>query len=198
MDLLLVLWSFRGEVVSKEQLIQQVWQGAFMTDHVVTHAIWQLRRALSDPRLVQSIPKRGYRLALEAADPNRDPSEHSASLAISERRSSVVVLPFANLSGDPELEYFTDGMTDAVTSRLAQFSYLRVISRTSSLHYRNRAKPIHKIASELDVDTVVEGTVLRDRSRVRISGGELRVRGAHLPLTFVSGAVALDAETLHV
>jgi class 3 adenylate cyclase/TolB-like protein len=82
---------------------------------------------------------------------------------------SLAVLPLANFSGDPEQEYFTDGMTDALIDRLARISSLRVISRTSVMQYRNAQKPLPDIARELNVDAIVEGSVLRAADQVRIT-----------------------------
>jgi serine/threonine-protein kinase len=82
---------------------------------------------------------------------------------------SIVVLPLANLSADPEQEYFADGMTEQLTADLGQISALRVISRTSALHYKGTKKKLPEIARELDVDAVVEGSVERSRDQVRIS-----------------------------
>jgi len=82
---------------------------------------------------------------------------------------SIAVLPFENLGGDPEQEYFVDGMTDAVTTDLAQVSALRVISRTSVAQYKKTHKPLRQIAEELDVDAVVEGAVIRSGNRVRVT-----------------------------
>lgn len=168
MDLLLVLASHAGEVVSKEELIQQVWHGAFVSDHVLTHAVWQLRRVIQNPGLIESIPKRGYRLTLDPVPLSRPRPESHDSIAQS-RRSAVAVLPLAHLGRDQEQEFFTEGMTDALIGRLAQFDDLRVISRTSSMRYKNRPKSIKKIAAELAVDAVIEGSVLRIGNRVRIS-----------------------------
>jgi len=82
---------------------------------------------------------------------------------------SIAVLPLENLSGDPSQEYFADGMTDALTTDLAQVSALRVISRTSAMQYKGAKKSLPEIARELNVDAVVEGTVVRTEGRVRIS-----------------------------
>jgi TolB-like protein/DNA-binding winged helix-turn-helix (wHTH) protein/tetratricopeptide (TPR) repeat protein len=82
---------------------------------------------------------------------------------------SIAVLPLRNLSGDSEQEYFADGMTEALITDLAQISALRVISRTSSMHYKALNKPLTEIAQELRVDAVVEGSVLRSGGRVRIT-----------------------------
>lgn len=82
---------------------------------------------------------------------------------------SLAVLPFRNLSGDPEQEYFAEGMTDQLITDLAQIPSLRVISRTSTTQYRDSRKALPTIARELSVDAVVEGTVTRSGSRVRVT-----------------------------
>jgi TolB-like protein/DNA-binding winged helix-turn-helix (wHTH) protein len=82
---------------------------------------------------------------------------------------SLAVLPLENLSGDPSQDYFADGMTDELITRLAQISTLRVISRTSTMTYKNVHKPLAEIASELNVDAVVEGSVSRSADRVRVT-----------------------------
>jgi len=82
---------------------------------------------------------------------------------------SLAVLPFENLTGDPEQDYFADGMTDALTSDLAQIRALRVISRTSAMQYQGAKKPLPQIARELDVDVVVQGAVTRSGDRVRVN-----------------------------
>jgi TolB-like protein/Tfp pilus assembly protein PilF len=89
---------------------------------------------------------------------------------------SIAVLPLENLSGDPAQDYFADGMTDALITELAQFSSLRVISRTSAMHYKNSHRPLPEIAKELNVDAVVEGTVSRSGNRVRITAQLLEAR----------------------
>ena len=81
---------------------------------------------------------------------------------------SIAVLPLENLSNDPEQEYFVEGMTDEIITDLAKLPGLRVISRTSSMHYQNTRKTLPEIARELNVDGVVEGTVVRSGDRVRI------------------------------
>ena len=85
------------------------------------------------------------------------------------RIRSLAVLPLENLSGDAGQEYFADGMTDELITRLGQISTLRVISRTSAMTYKGMRKPMPQIASELNVDAVVEGSVLRSGERVRIT-----------------------------
>ena len=90
------------------------------------------------------------------------------------RIQSIAVLPLENLSGDPSQEYFADGMTDALITDLAQISSLRVISRTSSVQYKQTHKPLPQIGRELNVDAIVEGTVVRSGARVRIDAQLIR------------------------
>ena len=82
---------------------------------------------------------------------------------------SIAVLPLANLSGDPAQEYFADGMTEELITELAKVGSLKVISRTSSMHYKGISKTLPQIARELNVDAIVEGSVLRSGQRVRIT-----------------------------
>jgi TolB-like protein/DNA-binding winged helix-turn-helix (wHTH) protein len=89
---------------------------------------------------------------------------------------SIAVLPLENLSHDPEQEYFADGMTEALITDLGQISALRVISRTSVMQYKGTKKPLPQIARELNVDAIVEGTVLRSGDRVRITANLLDAR----------------------
>jgi serine/threonine protein kinase len=88
---------------------------------------------------------------------------------------SVAVLPLENLSGDPNQEYFSDGMTDAIITNLAKISALTVISRTSAMRFKDTDKPLQEIARELNVDAVIEGTVLRAEGRVRITAQLIEV-----------------------
>ena len=97
--------------------------------------------------------------------------------------SSLAVLPFEDLSRDPEQDYFTDGLTDALIAEIASIGRFRVISRTSSMQYKNSRKSISTIAEELHVDAVIEGSVFRSGQRIRITaaliaaGGERRLWG---------------------
>jgi TolB-like protein len=98
----------------------------------------------------------------------RQPAYSAAAAAIPTIRS-IAVLPLQNLSGDPAQEYFSDGMTDALITDLAQIGSLRVISRTSSMPYKQTKKSLPEIARELNVDAIVEGTAQRSGGRVRIT-----------------------------
>ncbi|MBZ5599602.1 MAG: protein kinase [Acidobacteriia bacterium] len=104
-------------------------------------------------------------LALAAAEWSQ---RHSVRAPFAPIRS-IAVLPLENLTGDPGQRYFSDGMTDALITDLAQIGSLRVISRTSTMHYRDSGKTLPEIARELGVDAVVEGSVVRSGDRVRIN-----------------------------
>jgi len=101
-------------------------------------------------------------------NPEKLPGEAISTPAIKPIKA-IVVLPFENLSGDPEQEYFVDGMTDALSAELGKIKALRVISRTSAMRYKNTEKSITEIAKELGVDAVIEGSVLKARNDVRIT-----------------------------
>src|SRR5436305_7917406 len=89
---------------------------------------------------------------------------------------SLAVLPLESLSGDVSQEYFADGMTDELIATLGQISALRVISRTSVMPYKRARKPLPEIARELNVDAVVEGTVMRSGGQVRITAQLIEAR----------------------
>jgi TolB-like protein len=95
-------------------------------------------------------------------------------LAPSRPIRSLAVLPLENLSHDPEQGYFAEGMTDELITALAKIGALRVVSRTSVVHYRGTKKPLLEIARELNVDALIEGTVLRAQNRVRITAQLIR------------------------
>jgi serine/threonine protein kinase/Tfp pilus assembly protein PilF len=108
------------------------------------------------------------RLRVGKVSRSREPSSRETKAAAS-RIKAIAVLPLANLSRDPEQEYFVDGMTEALITDLAQIGALRVISRTSAMRYKGSDKSLPEIARELNVDGVVEGSVLRAGDRVRIT-----------------------------
>ncbi len=155
-DVLVCLAAAAGAVVSKEELLQAVWPEVFVSENALNRAVWKLRQVFGTDEFIQTIAKHGYRLAVPVRPAPR-------------RIRSLVVLPLANLSGDPEQEYFADGMTEALITDLAQIRAIRVISRTSAMQYKGAAKPLPQIGTELHVDGIIEGSVVRTGGRVRIS-----------------------------
>lgn len=152
-----------GDLVTREELQREVWgQDTFVDfEHNLNFSVRQIRAALRDdpkkPRFIETLPRRGYRFI------------SSVSEASVQSVQSLAVLPLENLSNDPDQEYFADGMTDELITELARIGNLRVISRTSVQCFRKVRKPLPHIARKLNVDAVVEGTVLRSGNRVRIT-----------------------------
>ena len=112
---------------------------------------------------------------------------------------SLAVLPLENLSGDPEQEYFTDGMTEALIAQLSEINSLNVISRTSVMQYKGTRKPLPRIARELGVDGVIEGSVLREGNEVRVTvqliqGATDRLLWAHNYQRELQGILGLQSE----
>ena len=223
MGVLVCLAQHPGQSVSKEDLLQTVWPDTFVSDDVLKGSISELRRVLEDdarePTVIQTIPKRGYRLVArvqpvngtsDSSIVNRGEKQRvvvhtrkfwvgalaaaaSALLVIllgadfgglrarlaskmgAPQIHSLAVLPLQNLSSDPAQEYFSDGMTDALITDLAQIGSLKVISRTSTIQYKGTKKPLPEIARELNVDGIIEGTVQRSGHRVRITAQLIQV-----------------------
>jgi TolB-like protein/Tfp pilus assembly protein PilF len=170
-DLLLYLIEHRGRVVEKGELFDQVWKRSFVTDSALTQEIKQIRQAIGDdagaPRYIETVPKRGYRFIAEVGETGRK-TEAAAGLD-AQVFDSLVVLPFANLNADPELEYFVEGITDLLITDLGRIRSLKVISRTSAMQYKSARKPLPQIAGELKVKAAVEGAVMRVGERVRVT-----------------------------
>ena len=173
-QILQILLERPGEVVTREDLRKRVWPSDTFVDfdHGINNAIKRLREALGDiaetPRYVETLPRRGYRFVGKS---ERDTA----------KMRSLAVLPLEDLSHDLEREYFADGLTEALITILAKIGDLRVISRTSAMQYKGVHKNVREIARELDVDTIVEGTVLRVGHRVRITAQLIdAVKESHL------------------
>ena len=157
-----MLLASRGQIVTREELRIALWPANTLVDfdHGLNKAINKLREALGDsaesPLFIETLARRGYRFLVE-------PATQSDAIR------SLLVVPLENLSSDPEQEYFVDGLTEALIASLARISTLRVISRTTAMSYKGTRKPLPDIARELNVEGIVEGTVLRSDGRVRIS-----------------------------
>jgi TolB-like protein/Tfp pilus assembly protein PilF len=162
LQILAMLLEHPGQVVTREELRNKLWPADTFVDfdHGLNKTINKLREALGDsaesPRFIETLAKRGYRFI-------RDLQGSPGQIR------SLLVLPLENLSRDPEQEYFADGLTEELINKLARISALRVLSRTTAMHYKGVRKPLPEIARELQVEGVVEGTVLRSGERVRIS-----------------------------
>jgi TolB-like protein len=180
MGVLVCLAQNAGEAVSKETLLQTVWPDTFVGDDVLKVSISDLRRVLEDdardPRFIQTIPKRGYRLLGPV-----DGLEQSAVPPARLSRDSVVVLPFLNMSADPEDEFFADGITEEIINALAQIKELRVVARSSAFSFKGKQIDPRAVGEQLKVRTVLEGSVRRAGNRLRITAQLVSaVDGYHL------------------
>ena len=173
-ETLMVLVCNEGHLVAREALIGAVWKDTFVEDGNLAHNISVLRRVLgNNPQgqpYIETVPRHGYRF--KAAKPIAT----VPALSVSERRHgrsqairSIAVLPLENRSHDLRQEYFADGMTEALITGLAQIVPLKVISRTSIMRYKGVKKPLSQIGEELNVDAIVEGSVIRAGKRVRLT-----------------------------
>jgi len=176
-DLLAFLVQHRDRVVSKDDLLQEVWGGRIVSESTVTTRINAVRRALGDDgtaqRLVRTYTRKGIRFVGEVTEMS-DPAAPTASDPPSRTptaapRLSIVVLPFTNLSNDPEQQYFADGITEDVTTDLSRIQNSLVISRNTAFTYRNKPVDTKQIGRELGVRYVLEGSVRRSSNKVRVS-----------------------------
>ncbi|WP_249164095.1 winged helix-turn-helix domain-containing protein [Bradyrhizobium jicamae] len=169
-----------GQLVAKGEILDEVWSDCEVTEDSLVQAIGDVRRALGETgrTALRTLPRRGYMLALNeepvagqspslAAAPGPYPGRSSAPSAIP--RLSIVVLPFANLGGDPEQEYFADGVTDSLTTDLSRIAGSFVIGRNTAFTFKGRAVDAREIGRELKVRYVLEGSVQRGGSRFRLN-----------------------------
>jgi len=158
-----LLVSRPGELVSRDEIRRELWGEATFVDFErnLNYCVNCVRDVLGDtaqsPRYIETLPRRGYRFVapVERQRPFVEPT--------------LAVLPFADLNGDPAREYFADGITDALITELARIKTVRVISRQSVLHLKGSSRKLDEIARDLSVDGIVEGGVLHEGNRVRVT-----------------------------
>jgi adenylate cyclase len=166
LDLLVYLINNRDRAISKDELQNEVW-GTVVSDAAMTRAVMKLRKAVgdqtSDPKIVKTVPRFGYRFVASVKDAG------GMVPATREARPGIAVLPFENMSGDPENNYFSDGIAEEILNLLAKIPSLRVASRTSAFAFRDSKKTVREIADTLGVDILLEGSVRKAGNRVRIT-----------------------------
>jgi len=191
-DLLVYLLQNRERVVSRNDLLASVWGGRIVADATLDSRIAAARRAVGDSgvgqTLIRTFARKGVRFVGEVREAG-EPAAPVAELAAEPRRAelalpdrpSIAVLPFANLSGDPEQEYFVDGMVEEIITALSRIRWLFVIARNSSFAYKGQAADLRRVGRELGVRYVLEGSVRRGGNGVRISAQLIEAEtGAHL------------------
>ena len=178
-DLLTYLIANRERVVSKDDLLATVWDGRIVSESALATRINAARCAVGDSgeaqRLIKTILRKGIRFVGSVREEQKlgldapAAGQSSPAFALPER-PSIAVLPFINMSGDPEQEYFADGMAEEIITALARCNWLFVIARNSSFAYKNKAVDVRQIGRELGVRYVLEGSVRRAGDRLRFTG----------------------------
>jgi TolB-like protein len=169
-DTLAVLVARPGKIIAKSELLSLVWPDSFVEENNLAQNISVLRRALGAEDCIQTIPRRGYRLSMEVESVPALTAESIRSTAQPNHpMDSLMVLPFVNLTSDQNDEYFSDGLTEELTNALAQVDGLRVVARTTAFQFRGKALDIRSIAQQLNVSAVIEGSVRRHVTKLRVT-----------------------------
>ena len=164
-----------GEVVTKDELFTAVWPESTVGDAALVTCIQEVRSALRDdarqPRYIETLHRRGYRFIGKPAPAAaaKDQANGKAPALSLPDRPSIAVLPFTNMSGDADQDYFADGISEDLITGLARIHWLFVIARNSSFVYKNRAVDVKDVSRALGVRYVLEGSVRRAGNRLRIS-----------------------------
>jgi TolB-like protein/Tfp pilus assembly protein PilF len=182
--LLRVLVERPGTPVSKDSLIEAAWPGLTVEESNLTVQIFALRRVLGEEpggeQWIETLQRRGYRFVGPVSIKDQGtvadslpvpdfPTPGSAPIFALPNQPSIAVLPFQNMSGDPEQEYFADGMVEEIITALSRFRSLFVIARNSSFTYKGQSVDVKRVGRELGVRYVLEGSVRRATDRVRIT-----------------------------
>jgi TolB-like protein/cytochrome c-type biogenesis protein CcmH/NrfG len=182
-DLLVHLLQHRDHVVSRDDLIELVWGGRIVSDSTLDSRINAARNAIGDngkeQKLIRTIPRKGLRFVgtvngqpdsdQPATAPPKDTGEQLRPPLQLPDRPAIAVLPFDNMSGDQEQDYFSDGISEDIITALSKLRWFFVIARNSSFTYKGKAVHMKQVAAELGVRYVVEGSVRRSGDRVRIT-----------------------------
>jgi TolB-like protein/cytochrome c-type biogenesis protein CcmH/NrfG len=184
-DLLVYLVQNCDRVVSKDDLIASVWRGRIVSDSTLTSRINAVRKAVGDSgedqKLIRTVARKGLRFigAVHAKSNGREPAhaigppgevrERSCPALPLPDRPAVAVLPFVNMSGEAEQEYFSDGISEDIITALSKLRWFFVIARNYSFIYKGKAVHMKQVAEELGVRYVLEGSVRKGGDRVRIT-----------------------------
>jgi TolB-like protein len=183
-DLLLFLIQNRDQVVTRDDLLQAVWEGRIVSESTLTSHINAVRKAIGDTgkeqRLIRTIARKGIRFVGKIAEEETPATVLVTDSGIAGERlgpiltlpdsPSIAVLPFRNLGGDVEQDYFADGVVEDIITALSRIRWLFVIARNSSFTYKGRTVDEKQVGRELGVRYVVEGSVRQSENRIRITG----------------------------
>ena len=190
LDLLGVLVGRSGDLVSRDEIIAAVWPTTVVEENNLNMQIAVLRRLLDHGRregsCIQTVAGRGYRFTSPVRRIAAEAHANAAALLPGAvpplpDEPSLAVMPFQNMSGDPEQEYFADGMVEEIITALSRIRWLFVIARNSSFTYKGQAADVKQVGHELGVRYVLEGSVRKAGQRMRIAAQLIdATTGAHL------------------
>jgi TolB-like protein len=186
--LLRLLLEQAGAPVSKDALIEAAWPGRSIEDSNLTVQIAALRRVFEEKAggadWIETLPRRGYRYvgpSVGAWHPSIAANPRTSLPLALPDKPSVAVLPFSNLSGDPEQDYFADGMVEDLIAGLSRIKWLFVVARNSSFTFKGATIDVKRVGRELGVRYLLQGSLRKDRNRVRISAHMIDAEtGGHL------------------
>lgn len=191
-DLLVHLVRNHGRVVSKDELLDTIWRGRIVSESTLGSHINAARKAIGDTgkeqRLIRTLSRKGFRFVggvregltpdVSSMEQRDEPPQANLSLSA---RPSVAVLAFDNMSGDPEQQYFSDGITEDIITALSRVKWFFVSARNSSFTYKGRSVDVKQVGRELGVRYVLEGSVRRVGDRIRITGQLVQAEtGVHI------------------
>jgi TolB-like protein len=179
-DLLLHLVENRTRVVGKDELLEALWPGVVVAESSLSRCVMKARQALGDDggaqRIIRTVHGRGYQFVADVVEEGPAPVHQAATVEAalpkakqSPGRPSLVVLPFANISGESVQDYLADGLTQDITTELSRNGWLFLISRNSAFTYRNNPVDPRRVGAELGVRYVVEGTLRKLGDTLRVS-----------------------------
>jgi adenylate cyclase len=170
MQVLVALYRGRGEVLSREDLVESCWEGLSVSKDAINRCISQLRRLAeqgeSQAFTIDTVPRVGYRLTVLNAGPD---VEEPKAPALRNAAATIAVLPFINMSSDPEQAYFSDGITEDIITDLSRWPSLAVSSRNSVFRFKSKPIDAQQVGRSLGVRFLVEGSVRRIADRIRIT-----------------------------
>lgn len=178
-EVLLYLIRQRGRVVGKQELFEQVWKEAYVSDNALTRMVKEIRHVIGDdanaPRYIETVPKRGYRFVAEVQETTEERTLTKAERPNGDNRlPTVAVLPFKTLGAGQANEYLQFGLADTLITRLSNIGQLVVRPTSSVLHYVDGVRDVTRAGRELGVDCLLDGRVQRLEDRIRVTVQLLR------------------------
>ena len=171
-DLLVYLIQNRDRAIDKNELQDEIWRGTIVTEAALTRCVMKARRAIGDDshstESIRTLRRHGYRFSSEVEEVYDSAGSKTSGLPLPDK-PSVAVLPFTNLSNDPDQEYFSDGISEDICTALSRFRYLFVIASHSSFAFKKESMTASRIAAELGVAYIVAGSIQRSGERIRIN-----------------------------